>query len=575
MRKLIPAAIAATLLLGPAHADQILGPGRIDSSSRVILPGGPTLGLWQSGKFTSTPDTLQIKGTGSTGDVSGMSVTPSGSAAAGTLARTVADQASAISAKAGLASPVFTGTPSMPALNLTGTGSTGDISTMSAKSNVSGTVVRSLNDKFAERISIKDWGAKGDGTTDDSAAFSGMLSALASGGGQGYFPCGVYKIASGQTITVAAGKKLSLTGANTSCVEVWFAGQTGNGLKATFANKYGALDVSDLTWTTDTDTTTSIGIALFGPVGDLDPASQPKKTFSRVIFRGHDGFLAGAHWGVDVAATLVSSIDFNQSQFFGGTPSSQAHIGTYIAGQNGTACGGTACYAVHYSFNQCYFAGSNYGIQIGDVAQGFTVDGSNFNVGNYGIYAASGQYANDGLSVYGGSQFNVNTAGIGIFSQMYSINIQGNFFIILNANEAGVRLAAPGFNVSNNRFQGFGTNLTGIVGVHLVTGATNGLVSGNNFTNFPVAVALISGTSGNQVVSNLYSGNTANVSDTGSGNTVLDTFGGTVGQWKLKGSAPTTADILPSYFSMYKNSGDGSMKLCANDGGTIKCATLQ
>lgn len=85
---LVAAALAALAALSaPARADQLLGQGRIDSDSRVVLPGGPTLGLWRGHTFTATPDVLQIQGTGSTGDVSSMSVTPPGRGVASALSR--------------------------------------------------------------------------------------------------------------------------------------------------------------------------------------------------------------------------------------------------------------------------------------------------------------------------------------------------------------------------------------------------------------------------------------------------------------------------------------------------------
>jgi hypothetical protein len=83
--RFLAAAAALFIAVLPARADQILGPGRITGANKVVLPGGPTLGLWQGGKFTSQPDAIQIQGSGSTGDVSGMSVTPNAAAAAGTL----------------------------------------------------------------------------------------------------------------------------------------------------------------------------------------------------------------------------------------------------------------------------------------------------------------------------------------------------------------------------------------------------------------------------------------------------------------------------------------------------------
>lgn len=63
MRKLVTAALAATLApIAVAQADQLLDRARIDAASRVVLPGGPTLGLWQGGKYTATPDVMTIKG---------------------------------------------------------------------------------------------------------------------------------------------------------------------------------------------------------------------------------------------------------------------------------------------------------------------------------------------------------------------------------------------------------------------------------------------------------------------------------------------------------------------------------
>ncbi|TXN06067.1 hypothetical protein FV219_10005 [Methylobacterium sp. WL122] len=65
MRSFFVLSLTATLLFAaPAHADQILGPSQIDGSNRVLLPGGPTLGLWKSGQYTATPDQVATPGTG-------------------------------------------------------------------------------------------------------------------------------------------------------------------------------------------------------------------------------------------------------------------------------------------------------------------------------------------------------------------------------------------------------------------------------------------------------------------------------------------------------------------------------
>lgn len=71
MRNLLAVLLASALGIGPARADQILGPGRIDTSNRVVLPGGPTLGTWQGGKYVATPNAMRV--------LRGMATSPSSS----------------------------------------------------------------------------------------------------------------------------------------------------------------------------------------------------------------------------------------------------------------------------------------------------------------------------------------------------------------------------------------------------------------------------------------------------------------------------------------------------------------
>lgn len=104
--------MAAIALPMPAGAQQILPPGQIDAAGNLKL-GPVTLGKRQGSTLTITPDILQLKGSGSTGDVSGMSVTPSANATTSTLARLIADRAP-------LASPTFTGTLTAPGATLAG-----------------------------------------------------------------------------------------------------------------------------------------------------------------------------------------------------------------------------------------------------------------------------------------------------------------------------------------------------------------------------------------------------------------------------------------------------------------------
>lgn len=54
------------------------------------------------------------------------------------------------------------------------------------------TASRALQDRFAEVVNVKDYGAKGDGTTYDTAAVQAAANAIPAGGGVLYIPAGTY-----------------------------------------------------------------------------------------------------------------------------------------------------------------------------------------------------------------------------------------------------------------------------------------------------------------------------------------------------------------------------------------------
>lgn len=76
-----------------------------------------------------------------------------------------------------------------------------------------GAVARDISDKIRERVSVKDFGAKGDGVTDDTAAIQAAINACVNKGL--YFPSGTYKITSQLSVAspiFAAGETIRLYG---------------------------------------------------------------------------------------------------------------------------------------------------------------------------------------------------------------------------------------------------------------------------------------------------------------------------------------------------------------------------
>ena len=66
-----------------------------------------------------------------------------------------------------------------------------------------GAVNRAFNEKLQEIVSVKDFGATGDGTTDDATAIINALNSFGANGGTLYFPAGTYIV--GQAIPIRQG----------------------------------------------------------------------------------------------------------------------------------------------------------------------------------------------------------------------------------------------------------------------------------------------------------------------------------------------------------------------------------
>lgn len=81
-----------------------------------------------------------------------------------------------------------------------------------------GAVFRWVQDKLRERVSVKDFGAVGDGVADDTAKIQAAIDAVKISGGEIYFPAGTYKITSSLVVDTASYTKgliLRGTGRNT------------------------------------------------------------------------------------------------------------------------------------------------------------------------------------------------------------------------------------------------------------------------------------------------------------------------------------------------------------------------
>lgn len=101
------------------------------------------------------------------------------------------------------------------AINTIAGASSGSSASISHIASGTGATATTVQTKLRETVSVKDFGATGDGTTDDRTAIVAAIAALASAGGTLYFPPGTYVINDGITIS---NSNLRLLGAGTASV---------------------------------------------------------------------------------------------------------------------------------------------------------------------------------------------------------------------------------------------------------------------------------------------------------------------------------------------------------------------
>ena len=81
-----------------------------------------------------------------------------------------------------------------------------------------GAVTRTVESKLRDVVSVKDFGAVGDGVADDTAAIQAAVTSLSPNGGAVLFPVGTYKVTSAISVSFAVWKPVLLFGNGNSVI---------------------------------------------------------------------------------------------------------------------------------------------------------------------------------------------------------------------------------------------------------------------------------------------------------------------------------------------------------------------
>ncbi len=386
-------------------------------------------------------------------------------------------------------------------------------------------------------FNVKDYGAKGDGSTNDNTAIAACIAACvaSTSGVVVYFPQGVYVVTQQFTASLPnpsgnGGKSLYFKGdgAHVSLIQ-WTTASGGIlvNFYSTAAYK-GLIGAEGLTFQT-LSTPGGTGLSFIETNNSINPG--PKKQIYGCVFTGNN---TGSYWTQCMLLDGVANITVLDS-FFYGYQSGLTFDGTGILIQNSQTL-----HATNYIINSCLLSQLNVCIDMTSGIEGVQCQGATQFVGaNYGVrwIENSGSATVPLLQVIG---CDFACAIYGILTTNVAQNIiQGNLFYrytnggtgnnwsgtyIDNANTSG---ASDANIISDNTYLGFQSVATGTVNAIALVNCEDSLVLDNRIDNVDTGI-WFQGPSSNNIARGNYVTNftTHDVYDQGTANLAVGSLAG-------------------------------------------------
>lgn len=364
-------------------------------------------------------------------------------------------------------------------------------------------VFTNVEAKLAETVSVKDFGAVGDGVTDDTAAFN---AALASGAKNIYFPAGTYRFDSKITYTFPNPSSGSQDTDNIDAVTIFGDGAdvvslywpTTDGMLFNYTSQQHALHLKRLSIVCGS-TAATVGLeftnsyAFFGTF-------VAQSDISDVTFRGSDGYANTKRWGTCVKIANVSDINFNNVNFYGesnGTSGTGVSIaspgaGCFVAPSPTCTCGTV------YNFVNCNWSFLGTGFVYGAHTQTVQIVNSFFGQCETGIYVPLvSPNTLQGLLVSNTTFFCFGDS-INIQSDLPNFFATGNFFTVNTAKRGIFISPSNNFTIVGNQFLPYAGPNVSVCGIEVAstTAGSVGLIDGNTFSSTTIGVVLGASSSG-------------------------------------------------------------------------------
>lgn len=349
-----------------------------------------------------------------------------------------------------------------------------------------GAVPSDAQTKFREApMSLKDFGAVGDGVTNDTAAIQLALNAWQSTGRPIYVPVGKYLVTSPLTATGAEGSSFVMVGEFSDLCE-FIMNTGGDGLSISITGSWwGELSgvkgagarISNIRFSTN-----NLGVGTGLKITGDGVAGRPRVPiiFENLQFGSNSG--TNNSW-----ATMTDILDAGMVVIHGSKWVASSTLPTVGLSLRGTAQGNSP---VHFKITSCEFTYGGKQIELGNFVEGIYITGCTLIGGSYGVYWAPSQ-GESGLHI-ANSHMASKTACV-YLNNVFDFNITGNLFFRSggDSNHYTVHLQTVGaFTINGNVFKGgAASGGTGVYGINVQSSVNDekrgGVISGNSFHDYP------------------------------------------------------------------------------------------
>lgn len=424
------------------------------------------------------------------------------------------------------------------------------------------TFARTLAAQAADTFNVKNYGAVGDGSTNDGAAIQTAYTAAVAANSVLFFPCGTYKIQQALTATLANLGHFNLVGGGSNCTELFFSGSNTYGFTLNYAG-YGTFVQAGMTLTTD-QANGGTAEYLNNPNGTANGVEgMDDNNIYDVNFRGHDRYSSGsptAYW-----STGLLTVGVTQLNVWGGSCDFIFNLYAGICYSiNGYPT--TPVNAVVMNFYGTVANNCGTGFFYGQYVEGMTLNAVNSVNCATSVGTTTGP-GTDQLAIVN-SQFNAVNCGVCILTDINDFSISNSLFIMSPGAQGAIVTRGSANLITGNDISGV-TNINSI-GISFTNNATSGagtIIANNIIAGFTSGIKFAAGISAQAWISNNRMVANTNDFNIGAGAGAVEIFDPLARN--LSGIPTCTSSTIYSQFVQADNNGAGYEATAASGGAQV------